>query len=289
MGAENHSATTPAELPLPTVPADLRDPSSRAAYILAHFWDHMEWSDTTISLDTDFMEQNMVNFINLFQYTDTADTHTAVRTLMDAASKVPAAYTKVMDVADKYLYDPNSPMLNEEAYRLFLEHAINCNALSNDEKTRYRFNMTETDKNRRGSLGSDFVYIDTTGHSGTLHTFGNAGAMKLLLFYDPDCENCAEIITWLRNDSRVNELLSQGAVNILGIYADGDMDEWEKARTKLPASWTNGYSPDGVIAEQEIYSLRATPTIYILSPDNIVVGKDLTAPQLDAWLSNAAQ
>ncbi len=276
------------ELPLPDVPSSLRSPEERAAYILGHFWDGMVWSDTLRSHDTDFMEQNMVNFINLFQYTDTASINAAVATMMNGATAVPSSYMKVMDVAEKYLYDPNSPMLDEEYYRLFLAQALGGSVLSDVEKTRYRFQESELSKNRRGSKGADFSYIDVSGHRGTLYGFGDKGAMKLVIFYDPECENCAEIIAWLSHDPRVRDMVDGGRLSILGIYPDGDMDEWEKGKSKLPKDWTNGYSPDGDVVEREIYYLRATPTIYLFTPENVVAGKDLTAPQLDAWLSSAA-
>lgn len=278
-------AGTVEELPLPTVPESLRQPAERAAYILGHFWDGMVWADTVRSLDTDFMEQNMVNFINLFQYVDTASVRSAVSTMLGGAAKEPVAYAKVMEVADKYLYDPNSPMLDEEYYRIFLAEALGSNVLPDAEMTRCRFKMEEIDRNRRGTKGADFDYIDTVGRRGSLYRFGTDGAMKLVIFYDPECENCAEIIDWLSTDRRVRDLVDGKRLAILGIYPDGDMDEWDKARRKLPDWWTNGYSPEGHIVESETYYLRATPTIYLFAPDNIVVGKDLTAPQLDAWLS----
>ena len=289
-GAESTGANAASmELPLPNVPSDLREPSARAAYILNHFWDAMEWGDTSHSLNTDFMEQNMVNFINLFQHTDDAAVDKSVNTLMDNASPYHDAYTKIMDLAEKYLYDPYSPMLNEEVYRMFLNHAVGSTVLSDDEKTRYRYHLSETGKNRRGTQGADFTYIDIAGHEGSLHSFGSAGAMKLVIFYDPECDSCAEIIAWLSNDSRVNRMIADGKLSILGIYPDGDPDEWEKARTKLPATWTNGYSPDGYIAENETYSLRITPTIYLFTPYNVVIGKDLSAIQLDEWLSHPTE
>ncbi len=53
------------ELPLPTVPDSLTVPMQRADYILEHFWDAMDWSDTVLSRDTTFMEQHISNYISV--------------------------------------------------------------------------------------------------------------------------------------------------------------------------------------------------------------------------------
>lgn len=284
---DTHSSAL--ELPIPDVPSSLRAPKERAAYILNHFWDTMEWTDTVRSLNTGFMEQNMVNFINMFQHADSTAVETSVNTMMDSAASCHDAYAKIMDIAEIYTYDPYSPMHDEESYRIFLNHAVNSTILTDEEKTRFRYHLSETDKNRRGTPGADFTYIDTDGQQCSLYTSGVPGAMKLVIFYDPECGDCAEIITWLSKDSRVNRMINDGKLCIIGIYPDGDPDGWEKARTKLPATWINGYSPDGYITEHETYSLRVTPTIYLLTPGNVVAGKDLSAIKLDEWLSHPTE
>lgn len=71
-GGDNSSADTlqgsPRELPLPEVPALLTAPEERAAYVLEHFWDGMDFRDTLRSRDRLFMEQCFVNFLSLFPH-----------------------------------------------------------------------------------------------------------------------------------------------------------------------------------------------------------------------------
>lgn len=57
------------ELPLPQVPEELTSPTDRAAYIAEHFWDAMDWRDSTLLRDKAFMEQSFASltayFINI--------------------------------------------------------------------------------------------------------------------------------------------------------------------------------------------------------------------------------
>ena len=56
------------ELPLPAVPDTIRQPQERAAYVMQHFWDALDFSDTLRSCSRPFMEQQVVNFLSLLPH-----------------------------------------------------------------------------------------------------------------------------------------------------------------------------------------------------------------------------
>ena len=51
------------QLPLPAVPEELRSPEERAAFVSSHFWDALDFSRDSRSLDTAFIEQNFANYL----------------------------------------------------------------------------------------------------------------------------------------------------------------------------------------------------------------------------------
>ncbi len=266
------AASSPAELPLPTVPSTLTVPEERAAYIAAHFWDAMDFADTTLTADRDFMEQNFANFANLLPYSTEQGVIAAVKTLMAKAAASATAYRTVADIAEKYLYDPNSPMLNEELYIEFLEETTRSTLLSKAERDKQAFYLRCAMKNRRGSVAADFGYIDRQGRRQTLH--GTKAERLVLIFYDPDCEHCTEIMTQLKNNSALHDSVSSGNIKILAIYSDGDRRLWDNTKDSLPAEWTVGFDTSG-IQEHGTYILRAMPTIYILDGEKKVLAKDV--------------
>ena len=101
-------------LELPTIPETISATEDRAGYLAGHFWDNLNFADTTRSLNMDFMEQNFVNFLSVLPAVMSSDRAIAFDNLMHNASAHNDAYWLIVDMCDKYLMDPNSPMRNED-------------------------------------------------------------------------------------------------------------------------------------------------------------------------------
>lgn len=270
------------ELPFPEPPAALSTPEERAAYILLHFWDELDFSDTVKSHNVEFIEQNFSNFISLFPYTDESGLTKAVNYLITRAEKDSIAYSLILETADKYLYDPNSPMLNEDFYIFFLQEFLNSSATGERAKIRLEQQLKDTRKNRPGMIASNFSYKDRKGKATTLYKtqFNND---LILIFYDPDCNHCDEAINLLLEDDALKELLEQKQLSVMAIYSGDKEALWKKTNIKFPDEWIVGYE-NGKIDDEEIYVLRATPTIFLLDKDKRIVLKDVPVNTLLALL-----
>ena len=97
---------------------------------------------------------------------------------------------------------------------------------------------------------------------------------KLVVFYDPDCDVCRHAKEGLRSDPAVNAAVASGKLKVLAVYTDGDREVWQRSKDDLPDNWISAYDPDGTVDRDEVYVLRATPTLYLIGPDNTVVIKD---------------
>lgn len=269
------------ELPLPNVPDVLREPSARAAYITEHFWDAMEFNDTLKSHNNGFMEQNFSNFINILPYADKQAQEIAVEKLMRKAEADSAAYIIMTEIAEKYLYEPESPMYSEELYVLFLEQFIKSPMLGSYGTLRYRWQYDETQKNRRGTIAANFSYITRDGKRTSLHETSTADFL-LLIFYDPDCEHCNEIIDSLKQNEVLNQLLTNGKLTILAINSGYNKNLWEQTAALLPTEWIVGYE-NGAMQNNGSYVLRAMPTLYLLDFNKEVILKDVTPDRIIAW------
>ena len=266
------------ELPLPSVPAGLRKPVERADYIIAHFWDAMDFRDTLRSRHRDFMEQSFSNFISVFPHADEPARWTAVETLMDKASADSTAYVMLKDIAEKYLYELDSPMLSEDVYMLFLERFIDSPILGEYGAIRLRRQLEAVRKNRPGMTAADFVYTTRDGNETTLHKTTTDGDL-LLMFYDPDCEHCKETMETLQQSKELGTMLVDKRLSILAIYSGDDRDLWTENASALPAGWMVGYE-SGALQENGVYVLRTMPTLYLLDRNKKVVLKDVLPAQL---------
>ena len=262
------------ELPLPNVPTTLRTPTDRANYIIQHFWDAMEFGDTIRSHNRMFMEQNFSNFISVFPYAEEEARKHAVEILLGKAETDSTGYVLLKDVTEKYLYEPNSPMLSEEFYILFLERFIQSPILGEQGTLRLYRQLDAARKNRPGMTAADFAYTTREGNKTTLHLTNTDGEL-LLIFYDPDCEHCKEVMSELQAE----KTLSDGSVKVLAIYSDEDHELWKRTAGLLPKEWTVGYD-GGTLQENGSYVLRAMPTLYLLDREKKVILKDVQPAQL---------
>ena len=173
------------ELPLPAVPDTLRTPQRRAAYILDHFWDAMDFADTLRTRDRGFMEQNLANYFSLFPHADTAALVPTVEQLLHAAGGDRRTTTLLAEIAEKYLYEPDSPLYDESHYQRFLRALLRLPHPDAAETVRYRYQLASIRKNSPGTRAADFRYIDRQGRRRTLGR--TQGSRLLLIFYDPAC------------------------------------------------------------------------------------------------------
>lgn len=258
-------------LPLPVVPATLRTPQERAAYILAHFWDSLEFADTSLSHRSDFMEQSFVNFLSVFPYAEPSDAQASVTALMQRAQSDTGAYRLLVNLVEKYLYEPNSPMRQEDYLIWFLEDITRTPVLNMLEKRRPGMLLTAARKNRPEHAAADFGFLTREGRRQTL--YNTPGERTLLIFYDPLCEHCSEILEELRNSPALSSALRKGTLSVLAIYADGKRAAWDSTANQLPATWTVGFDLSGNI-RHGLYALPAMPSLYLLDQNKTVLLKD---------------
>ncbi len=265
----------PDELALPPIPDTLREPRLRAGYLLEHFWDAMEFADTLRSRDRDFMEQNFVNFAGLFPHADTAVLPRAVEILMRRAEAEPGAYRLLAEIAEKYLGDPASPMACEAYFILFLERIVEGAVFDAYERLRPAYLLESARKNRPGATAADFAFVTPAGERRTLH--GLRAERLVLLFYDPGCDHCREVVGMLRRDDVIRRSVRAGRLTLLALCADGDRAAWERSTGEFPPDWIVGFDT-GSIAEEELYVLPSMPTLYLLDRDKRVLLKE-ASPQ----------
>lgn len=101
----------------------------------------MDFNDCRLSLDTAFMEQNFANFAALFDYADSAAMAHGASVLLDKAATSGEAFDFLNAIIDKYLYDPESPMYNEEYYTHFLRALLAGNRLDDAGRERARYRL----------------------------------------------------------------------------------------------------------------------------------------------------
>ena len=175
------------------------------------------------------------------------------------------ATARFLVLADKYLYDPNSPYRNDEQYLLFLQYAAEQQLQEYVNNPRYQKHYTLVQKNRVGHKAMDFAYTTQAGNKGRLYDL--QGPYILLFFHDPDCEECQYVKQQLESQQKA---FAQKGVQVVAVYIDDEVAQWQKV--EYPSAWLCVYAAD--IDNKALYDIRALPTLYLLDAQKQVVVKD---------------
>lgn len=169
------------EFHLPDVPVTLTAPEDRADYLSLHYWDHFDFADTSLISRPEITEQVFVDFISVLPYSSKAQT--AVDTLFCRALVSNEMIEHFIALTDKYLYEPNSPMHNEELHILFLRALVNNPDLGELDKMRPRHQLEMALKNRPGDVAADFTVVCRDGKQKRLSDI--QADYVLIYFNDP--------------------------------------------------------------------------------------------------------
>lgn len=275
-----------AQFPFPEIPATLTEPEARKTWLLTHYWDKFSFADTTLVNNRDVTEQGFVNFIALL-----ADGTTPEDLMRESLENWCMAFVgqeharKVLtQTADDYLYNPNSPFYNEGLYGIYLEALLGKLPQTDAMRSVYRFKLELVRRNNVGVSATDFVYYLSDGTRCTLSATPVKNNRLLLVFYDPECESCHEILGQMAADTALAEAVRAGKLSVLAVYTEGNEEAWRKALPDMPGGWTVGNDREAV-KTGALYDLKAMPSLYLLDGSKTVLLKDAAYEKIRTTLA----
>lgn len=271
---------------LPDMPTMLNTPELRADYLARHYWDNVNFADTNYIHHPEITEQAWVNFIDILRLVPASTADTTLKTLFAQAEPEKKCYMYMAELADKYLYEPNSPMRNEELYISVLDALLASPVMDETEKIRPHARRELAQKNRLGTKALDFTYTLANGKQGSLYTI--KAPYTLLFINNPGCHACAETIEALKHSPSIGQAIAQNRMKVLSIYPDADLTEWRQHLSDFPQEWINGYDKKQAIEQKNLYDLKAIPTLYLLDRDKTVLLKDVAAGEIEEYLKQKA-
>lgn len=260
----------------------LTAPEQRADFLVRHYWDNVSFADTAFLNKKEVSEQAWVDYCNIMNHVPPATAQEAIKGMIKKTEQNRRMFDYFTELADKYLYDPNSPMRNEEFYIPVLEAMTASHVLSETEKIRPQARLELAQKNRPGTKALNFTYTLASGATGTLY---QCPAEYMLLFINnPGCHACAETIEGLKSSQVISQLVAEKRLKILAVYPDEELEEWHKHRSEFPDEWINGYDKTQSMKMKNLYDLKAIPTLYLLDKNKIVLLKDAPWPVVEEYL-----
>lgn len=232
----------------------------------------IDYADTASLHSDEAMRGYVKEIVRLMMTSDSVATAQGLEIFFNGLYDDPAALRHAIHHAYRFLNNPNSPVRNETLYLRFLSSLLSRKDLPDDVTARAEEQVRKIMLNRLGTRANDFRYIDRDGKEGTLHSI--AAEQTMLIFYDPECPHCPEILQRIANDRKVNAAIDAGVIRVLAVYAEGKRDVWEKRKSDLPKNWTVAYDLTGIL-DADLYDLPAMPIVYLLDADKRVLVKDM--------------
>ena len=274
------------------------DPAERATYAAGHFWDRFTDtarvyvcdSATVNGVPMAAVESQMGLFATLIGQMPLDEGGKAVARLFDRAEafgrKYPDSnvFEQLSRLTKHYLYDPNSPVRNEDLYGYYVDRLSKSDLIDNGYRMGYEWEARMCRLNRVGTPAADFSFTDTRGRVRTL--YGLKAEYTVLIFGNPGCKACMEIMEAMESTSEVAELISSGRLQVVDVYIDQEIDDWKAHIPEYPKTWINGNDHNYAIRTDLIYNIRGIPSIYLLDADKTVLMKDAPQEQVLGALVN---
>ena len=299
--ANNRKAEQFKALPFPdiTAPAMIEDRMEAAEYMAEHWWDGLTDSQRNFPCDSTLIsgvsrgdvEQKFANWTVLLNAVDYNVAVKSVNRLFDRAiacerkDTASNVFEMMSQIMEKYLYDPNSPMRNEDFYGPYVSRLSQSEFVDEGMRMAYAFDAKMCELNRVGTKAADFRFSDINGKMRRLYDV--KADYTILFFSNPGCTACMDIINALKSFPQVAGGIKSNKIAVLNIYIDEDLKAWREYMPIYPNEWYNGYDPDYVIRTDVLYNVRAIPSLYLLDKDKKVIMKDAPENRLFEWINKS--
>lgn len=283
--------------PIPSAPSIITDQDKISEYKVSHFWDNFLEGDYLCDSShvngapSDEVEKALGRYITLLEERSTREfAQKEVKNFFNKIEKYSAAHPSsnafsfFEKMVQKYLYDPNSPVRDEDLYLPYVEGLAASGLVSEDLKPAYSHDARMCSLNQVGTPAADFSFTDLGGRMHNL--YGIKAPFTLLMFTNPGCDACHEVIETLQTNAIIPRLVNNGTLAVVNVYIDLEREKWQALAKEYPAEWYNVYDQDFAIRQDLTYNVRGIPSLYVLDEDKDVIMKDAPTDKAVFYLQN---
>ena len=299
VGCKNKSKESSVQtraFPIVNVPGMITASEERLDYMISHYWDGFfagngtTNADYVLGVENGDVEQGVSNFIYLISQIPVPEAQTKVADLFSKIEKkqqedsTSVQYLRMTEIVSRYLYNPNSPLRSEDLFLPFVEGMLASEFTQEEKRAGYEFEAQMCRLNPYGTEAADFYFFDSSGHKRSLHDI--KAKFTVLFFSNPGCNACQEIITELQAFSPLDQLITKKQLAIVNIYIDSDEGAWNTYVENYPKNWINGHDRDQLINSDQLYYVRAIPSLYLLDEQKKVIYKDAPTANVLNFIAN---
>ncbi|MCX6283449.1 MAG: DUF5106 domain-containing protein, partial [Bacteroidetes bacterium] len=273
------------EIPeIPTLPNGRKDSTFAYRYYRNHFWDDVSFTDDR-SLRTPVFHSKLVKYFDkvLLQLPDTIISEAD---FLIEKSRINPEMFKYMVWFITRQYE-NSEIMGFD--KIFV-HVVNKYYVTGqttwvDETVKKEIikKAARMESLLIGKRPPNMIMQDTSLQLVSMYNIN--ARILLILFWDPDCGNCAQEIPKLK-DFYDKSRIKYG-LEIFAVCSDSSLVKMKSYIKKKNMSWINVNGPRTLTGEfHGQYDIISTPVIYILNEQKEIIAKRLAVEQIEKFLEN---
>lgn len=221
---------------------------------------------------------SIVSFLDGLAGVDSVSASAMVAKAFDAVMSDVDAYRMLAEMAMTRLLDVTSPTADDESFIVVADRLLADRLLSESDLLRVADARSLAMLNRVGHKAADFEIVTRSGSIAPLSEFVTGRARTLLIFYDPDCHDCAEFENHI-------SAMALDSVGVVMVSPYGEQDGlWKAHAATMPDAWIVGRPVDEGFEDADLYDIVSTPTVLLLDRDCVVIAKNINLLNVDRIL-----
>lgn len=252
----------------PVAPEEITDFREKCNWLMNNFWTPFDIKAKE-AVDQRKLNHAFQVYATTAQYADKDVATMSIDKLMKNLQKNPILLYQLTKAAEETIYGPRAQFWIDELYARILSSALTNKKFPQAKRSRYEQQLKQLDNSLLGNTPGKFNFVRPNGDAAQYFPMATP---TILIFGDPDCDECRMGKLRLQSNVIFNKAVTDGKINVLFIIPDPE-DGWQKQVSDFPANWTVGAS-DTVA---EILDIREIPEIYVIDSEGKIIAKHIGA------------
>ena len=251
----------------PSAPEELATLEEKSDYLVEHFWDSMDFKSKS-TVDQNALNDAFKVFSVPLRWANRDKAIAATNKLLQTISKNPTLLLQFTKAAEETIYGPRAEVWVDEVYLKFLNTLVSNKKIPAQRKKKYEDQLKVLSNALVGNVAPEFKFAGLDGREAT---YFPRTTVTIIIFGDPRDTDWRISRLRMESNAALTDALDKGKINILYILPN-KLDNWKNEVSGYSSKWTVGCGDK----LNEIYDMRATPSVYLIGSDGKILLKNTT-------------
>ncbi len=251
----------------------------------AHYWDGYDLNDARL-VRTPFFVPRIRNYLKKVLWQREDKIKDAVLPLLRQVESCPEILRVFASESLFLAFENNIMGIDALGYEVMMRYYLSgeLGVLPTKEQKMLEDYVKHTENCRVGQRAKEIRLVNWQLENGEVSLLHQEAKYTLLLFWEPDCSYCTQVIPVLRD--HVYKDYNKLGLRIFAVNTQRDVELWKNyILDNHLEEWTHGIQLDGESGFMVDFGVEGTPYMYILDQEKKIVAKNVKLDFLDQMLS----